>query len=77
MNCVFRGFCYRQLIRQYEQSPVKYDADALEFQHAREIKKLGKKVRRRSSLKTYAVSIYNLLNKLPSIIIFLCIKIPN
>jgi len=44
-----------QLIRQYEQSPVKYDADALEFQHAREIKQ-RQKVKRRSSLKTYKVS---------------------
>jgi len=42
-------------MRQYEQSPVKYDADALEFQHAREIKQ-RQKVKRKSSLKTYKVS---------------------
>jgi len=46
-----------QLIRQYEQSPVKYDVDALEFQHAREIKQ-RQKVKRRSSLKTYKVSYF-------------------
>jgi len=34
---------------------VKYDADALEFQHAREIKQ-RQKVKRKSSLKTYKVS---------------------
>jgi len=44
-----------QLMRQYEQSPVKYDADALEFKHAREIKQ-RQKVKRKSSLKTYKVS---------------------
>ena len=44
-----------QLMRQYEQSPVKYDADALEFKHARELKQ-QQKVKRRSSLKTYKVS---------------------
>jgi len=44
-----------QLMRQYEQSPLSYDADALEFQHAREIKH-RQKVKRRSSLKTYKVS---------------------
>ena len=43
-----------QLMRQYEQSPVSYDADALEFQHARDIKQ-RQKVKRRSSLKTYKV----------------------
>ena len=44
-----------QLMRQYEQSPVSYDADALEFQHARELKQ-RQKVKRRSSLKTYKAS---------------------
>jgi len=44
-----------QLIRQYEQSPVSYDADALEFQHARDLKQ-RQKVKRKSSLKTYKAS---------------------
>jgi len=42
-------------MRQYEQSPVKYDVEALEFQHAREIKQ-RQKAKRRSSLKTYKVN---------------------
>ena len=47
--------CDVQVMRQYEQSPVSYDAEALEFQHAREIKQ-RQKVKRRSSLKTYKAS---------------------
>jgi len=45
-----------QLMRQYEQSPVQYDADALEFQHVRELNQ-QRKVKRSSSLKTYKVSL--------------------
>ena len=39
------------MVKQYEQSPGKYDGKALEFQHAREIKQ-QQKVR----IKKYPVS---------------------
>jgi len=57
---MYGGFCDVklpvQLMRQYEQSPVQYDADALEFQHVRELNQ-QRKVKRSSSLKTYKVSL--------------------
>lgn len=47
-----------QLQKQFEPSPNKYDPDAMEFEHARKLKK-NHKVKRRKSLKTAEVCTTN------------------